>query len=166
MFWSDKNRYQKKYSNKDLFCAYGFNLNIDINEFSIYAQKTIYVNGLEIELYVIGESHIINIPRLNYTEILAGVSNFEFMMHVPINQNMQVSSSKDSGNIQTSFELQITNMTNDIFNEIEKFDLYFEFDKKALTAIKVESDLLITTVHTYPEFGKTIQTVTKLDINS
>ena len=154
-----------KYS-QDIFCAFGIGLDVNVNDFSIYDHKSIYVNKLKIELYVIGESHIVHIPDLDYKEIVASVSTFDFVMHFPIKQNIEISSAQNFQNIHILFKLSIQDITDKIFHEARTYDLNFKFDMRAVTSIKVLPDLSIMTIHTYPEFGKSVKTVTKLHINS
>jgi hypothetical protein len=137
---------------------------VSLDDFTLLESKTIKHYALDIDLHIIGESHIIRykINDMEFYEIFAckTINN----NNVIFSKNIQELSHFKLQNLNYQFDVKIYTEEKEILDFDEVIE--FIFPKGSRTAIwltKNKKNIKIVTLHSYLNEGKYIYTESKID---
>ena len=148
-----------------------FDTNIDTSQISILQTKAIKIKGIQVNVCIIGESHIVEIEDI-LTEVFACVNLKENpIMDISLkNGEDHIRGEISHGSVALNFSIKVLedkNMINEHISYFEDSDLIVEFPSKenapfkAITALKISiiKDLLhVESLHSYPNEGRIVLT--------
>jgi len=133
----------------------------DSDALSVYATGQLSVDGVTFDCKVIGSSHYISAPTLDFHEIASCRT-----VSMPRTQTVSLVDGCSGryhyavGDVDC--ELTIETRPLAAFPADREFDLSYSFDERAVTAIDARPDGY-ETYHTYTEFDRTVYTRTRFD---
>ncbi|MDS0259302.1 DUF2617 family protein [Haloarcula sp. S1CR25-12] len=133
----------------------------DSDALSVYATERLSVDGVAFDCRVIGSSHYITAPAIDFHEIASCRS-------VAMPRTRTVSLVEGcSGQYRyevgaVDCELTIETRPLEAYPAEREFDLHYAFDERAVTAVDAREDGY-ETFHTYTEFDRTVYTRTRFD---
>jgi hypothetical protein len=128
----------------------------------IYASEEASINGKSINMNIIGYSHYISSPELNYYELMS-------CMPVLQGEDTEIISLQKESKREEQFKLntisgQISIEVTRGILEFKSPDIQYAFDTDAYTEIKYTQDGY-KTLHSYPEKNITVLSVTTFKFN-
>ena len=133
----------------------------DSDALSVYATANLTVDGVTFDCRVIGSSHYISAPALDFHEI-ASCRSVE-MPRTRTASLVEGCSGRHRYELDAvDCELRIETRPLEAYPADRAFDLRYAFDERAVTAIDARDDGY-ETYHTYTEFDRTVYTRTRFD---
>lgn len=133
----------------------------DTDELSVYATASLVVDGVAFDCRIIGSSHYISAPAIEFHEVASCRQvSMPRTQEVSLPDGCADQYRYDLGTVDC--ELTIETRPIDAYPADRTFDLHHEFDALAVTAIDRREDGY-ETYHTYTEFDRTLYTRTRFD---
>ena len=136
-----------------------------INSTKIYSQKEFKLNEYLCDCSIIGLSHYIEIPKINYYELFSCIppkhTTPTYTLDL-LNPPLKTTTLKFKSSKEFTIYIWVENKIDDISQISDENSLVWEFEKNAITKIKIIDKGWIT-YHYYPEYG--LKVVTKTIIN-
>lgn len=133
----------------------------DSDALSVYATERLTVGGVAFDCRVIGSSHYVSAPALDFHEIASCRSvDMPRTRTVSLVDGCSGRYRYELGDVDC--ELTIETRPLEAYPADRSFDLHHAFDERAVTAIDARDDGY-ETYHTYTEFDRTVYTRTRFE---
>lgn len=139
-----------------------FNLNTeppDLDDMTIYESIETGFLGHDFVFNIIGSSHYINCPALNYHE----TSSCDTMRNGEIH-SYRLTKSIDAHftfkNNNVEVRVHVDSRPLETFPDGKDFDVFYEFEENAITSLQINQESY-ETYHTYPEYDLNLYTQTE-----
>ncbi|RXK51901.1 DUF2617 family protein [Halorientalis pallida] len=142
-----------------LFVGFGSD-SPDCDRLTVFAETTVDLRGVPAEIAVIGSSHYVYAPDLDFREIISCQSlSHDAVAELPLpdGDDRRLRYAGESVTAETSVSIRDI----DTYPAGRDFELAYEFAPEAYTAIAVDGDSY-ETYHTYPEHGCLVYSETAL----
>lgn len=139
----------------------------DQSQFDVKVEETCEFSGTEFYFHIIGDSHYIMCPALDFYELFScHPIDEEFVETISIvdaNEATEhhVRYMTDAVTVETTVEIQPLSA----FPAPDTFDITYQFAERAYTTISCLSETTYETYHTYPEFETAVHTQNTLTSN-
>lgn len=133
----------------------------DSEELSVYATGSLTVDGVTFRCRVIGSSHYITAPALEFHELASCQSvAMPESRTVSLTEGCTAQSHHELGPVSCTLTIETAPL--EAYPADRNFDLAYTFDERAVTAIDGREDGY-ETYHTYTEFDRTVYTRTRFE---
>jgi len=133
----------------------------DPDQLSVYASRTLEIGGVDFECRVIGSSHYVHAPAIDFHEIASCRSvAMPETRTVSLVDGCSTERRHDIGPVSCTLTIETAPL--DAFPPDRSFDLAHAFEADAVTAIDARADGY-ETYHTYTEFDRTVYTRTQFE---
>jgi hypothetical protein len=142
-----------------LFVGFGSD-SPDRDRLTVFAETTVDLRGTPAEVAVIGSSHYVYAPALDFREIVSCTAPaHDAVAELPLPDGEDRRLRYDGQSVAAETTVSIRDIES--YPRDRAFDLAYEFEPDAYTAVAVGGDGY-ETYHTYPEHGCLVYTETEL----
>ncbi len=133
----------------------------DIDDMVVYASMTTDLFGTSVSCNIIGSSHHIAAPELDYYETSSCKSMVTDVLDVvELSTQTETTFSVTVGELDA--EIRVVSRPLATFTPTATYDLFYRFEEDAYTAINI-TDTGYETYHTYPEYDLNLYTHTAVE---
>jgi hypothetical protein len=133
----------------------------DPDELSVYATGELTIGGVAFDCRVIGSSHYIAAPAVDFHEIAScRTVSMPETRTVSLRDGCTAQFRHDAGPVTCTLTIETAPLS--AYPADREFDLSYTFDERAVTAIDGRADGY-ETYHTYTEFDRTVYTRTRFE---
>ncbi len=132
---------------------------LHVSNFNVFKRACVCISKYKLDLFVIGESHMAQIDKLAYQEIIVGTPLCSSDSILDLDNDSEIASciTKQNEGVKVNFSVRVIRFDEKVLKEFASSNLYFEFSKYAVTALRVNNkDNTLETMHSYPEYDKII----------